>query len=303
TTDAGAHTLSATLKTAGSQALTATDTGTVTITGVQAGITVDPTAASSLVVSGFPSPTTAGVSGAITVTAHDPYDNTATGYTGKVHFTSSDAQAALPSDYTFSAADGGVHNFTATLRTAGSQSLTLTDMVTSTITGTQTGITVNAAAASSLAVSGFPSPTTAGVAGTVTVTAQDPYGNTAVTYTGTVQFTSSDARAALPANYAFVSADAGAHVLCATLKPAGNQSLTVTVPCVSTVTATPAVITLPLPAALPIFVSGFPSPTTAGVAGTFTVTAQDPYGNTAITYAGTVQFMSSDAPAALPANY
>src|SRR5207302_7900201 len=284
TTDAGAHTLSATLKTAGSQALTATDTGTVTITGVQAGITVDPTAASSLVVSGFPSPTTAGVSGAITVTAHDPYGNTATGYTGKVHFTSSDAQAALPSDYTFSAADGGVHNFTATLRTAGSQSLTLTDMVTSTITGTQTGITVNAAAASSLAVSGFPSPTTAGVAGTVTVTAQDPYGNTAVTYTGTVQFTSSDARAALPSNYAFVAADAGVHVFGATLKTAGSQALTVTDTGTSTITGFQTGITVGPAAASSLVVSGFPSPTTAGVAGTVTVTAHDPYGNTATGY-------------------
>src|SRR5207302_105375 len=260
-----------------------TDTGTSTITGFQTGITVGPAAASSLVVSGFPPPTTAGVAGTVTVTAHDPYGNTATGYTGTVHFTSSDGQAVLPADYIFVTADAGVRTFSATLKTVGSQSLTTTDTVTGTITGTQTGITVNAAA-SSLVVSGFPSPTTAGVAGTVTVTAQDPYGNTAVTYTGTVQFTSSDARAALPANYAFVAADAGVHVFGATLKTAGSQALTVTDTGTSTITGFQTGITVGPAAASSLVVSGFPSPTTAGVAGTVTVTAHDPYGNTATGY-------------------
>src|SRR2546425_608686 len=57
-------------------------------------------------------------------------------------------------------ADAGMHNFSATLKTAGSQSLTTTDTVTGTITGAQTGITVNPAA-SGLIVSGFPSAPTA----------------------------------------------------------------------------------------------------------------------------------------------
>src|SRR5947208_14556349 len=86
-----------------------------------------------MIVAGFPSPVTAGVAGTFTVTAKDPYSNTATGYTGTVHFTSSDAQAVLPADYTFVAADAGQHTFSATLNTAGSQSLTATDTVTSTV--------------------------------------------------------------------------------------------------------------------------------------------------------------------------
>src|SRR5207302_10451074 len=186
-----------------------TDTGTSTITGFQTGITVGPAAASSLVVSGFPPPTTAGVAGTVTVTAHDPYGNTATGYTGTVHFTSSDGQAVLPADYIFVTADAGMRTFSATLKTAGSQSLTATDTAASTVTGSQTGIPVKATAASSLVVSGFPSLITAGVAGTITVTTRDPYGNTATGYTGKVHFTSSDGQAALPADYAFVGADQG----------------------------------------------------------------------------------------------
>ena len=47
-------------------------------------------AATHFVVS-VPSSATAGSAFTFTVTAEDQYDNTATGYTGTVHFTSSDA--------------------------------------------------------------------------------------------------------------------------------------------------------------------------------------------------------------------
>ena len=52
-----------------------------------------------------------------------------------------------------------------------------------------------------------------------------------------------------------------------------------------------------------LVVTGFPMPTTAGAAGTFTVTAGDAQGNPPTTYAGTVRFVSSDPQAALPAEY
>src|SRR5207248_719913 len=152
---------------------TATDTASSTITGAQTGITVDAAAASTLVLSGFPSPVTAGMAGNLTVTAKDPFGNTTTAYTGTVHFSSSDGQAVLPADYTFTSADAGAHTFSVTLKTAGSQSLTATATASSSLTASQTGITVNPAAASVLLVSGFPSPATAGVAGNATLTARD----------------------------------------------------------------------------------------------------------------------------------
>src|SRR5207302_1676613 len=158
-----------------------------------------------------------------TVTAKDPYSNTATGYRGTVRFTSSDAQAALPANYTFTSNDAGQHAFSATLKTAGSRSLIATDTVTNTITGSQAGITVNPAAASSLVVAGFPSSITAGVAGSFTVTAVDAYSNTANGYRGTIHFASTDSQALLPANYTFTVADAGQHTFRATLKTAGSQ--------------------------------------------------------------------------------
>ena len=95
-----------------------------------------------LAVSGFPSPTTAGVSHTVTVTAEDAANNTVTSYSGTVHFTSSDGAAALPADYTFTAGDLGSRVFDVTLNTAGTRSIRATDTVTSSITGAQTGIVV-----------------------------------------------------------------------------------------------------------------------------------------------------------------
>jgi hypothetical protein len=92
------------------------------------------------------------VVGGFTVTAQDASGDTVTNYSGTIHFTSSDTKAGLPANYTFVSGDSGTHTFNATLETAGSQSITATDTVTNTITGSQSGITVNAAAATQIRV-------------------------------------------------------------------------------------------------------------------------------------------------------
>ena len=58
---------------------------------------------------------------------------------------SSDSQATLPANYTFTGTDAGVHVFTVTLNTIGTQTITATDTINSTIKGTTSGITVAAA--------------------------------------------------------------------------------------------------------------------------------------------------------------
>jgi hypothetical protein len=299
--DNGIHTFSATLKTAGTQSLTATDRATSTLSGRQTGLVVNPAAASNLNIGGFPSPTLAGVAGSVTVMAKDPYGNTVTTYQGTVRFSSSDSQAVVPAAYTFVTADNGVHTFSATLKTAGTQSLTVTDG--GSLSNSQGGIVVNPGMATVLNLSGFPSPTTAGVAGNVTVTVKDAYGNTAAGYTGTITFTSSDAQAALPADYIFTAADNGVHTFSATLKTAGTQSLTATDRATSTLSGRQTGLVVNPAAASNLAVSAFPSPTLAGVAGSVTVTAKDPYGNTVTTYQGTVHFASSDSQAVLPSMY
>jgi hypothetical protein len=178
----------------------------------------------TLAVSGLPSPTVAGVAHNLTVTAKDAYGNTATGYTGKVHFTSTDATATLPADYTFTATDAGVHVFSVTLKTVGTRSVTATDSV-SLATGSQNAIVVNPGSAMQLTVSGLPSPYGAGSTQSLTVTAKDAYGNTATGYTGTVQFSSSDPAAVLPANATLTN---GVGTFSVTLRTAGTRSVTAT---------------------------------------------------------------------------
>jgi hypothetical protein len=261
-----------------------------------------PTQASTLAVSGFPATTAAGAAGSFTVTARNADGTTATRYTGTVQFTSSDPQVWLPAAYTLTAADAGVHTFTATLKTAGTQSLTATDVTNTSVTGTQGGIAVNPAAATTVIVGGFPSPTTAGVGGNFTVTLKDAYGNIASGYTGTVRFSSSDAKAALPANYTFTPADAGAHTFSATLKTVGTQSLTATDTITASITGTDAGITVN-PAAVSQFIISAPASVNAGASFSLRLTVEDAYGNIVTNYTGTVHFSSTDTRGRLPSNY
>src|SRR5262249_5605378 len=99
----------------------------------------DPTQAASLDVSGFPATITAGVVGSFTGPARNADGTTNTGSRGTARSPSSDPQAFLPADYTFTAADQGVHTFTVTLKTAGSQSITAADTLVLGPAGTQAG--------------------------------------------------------------------------------------------------------------------------------------------------------------------
>src|SRR5260370_1092547 len=86
------------------------------------------------------------------------------------------AAMGRPRNYTYTPRDAGEHPFRtgASLKTAGSQSISATETVTSSITGKQT-VNVQPAAAQSLLIAGFPSPTTAGASHSFTVTAKDAY--------------------------------------------------------------------------------------------------------------------------------
>jgi hypothetical protein len=301
--DAGEHTFSATLNTAGTQSITTTDTATPDITGTQSGVTVYPASAAFYFnVSGFPLPVTAGQAGTITVTARDTSDHVATGYVGTVTFTSSDPQAALPPDYTFAAADAGRHTFSAVLDTAGYQSITATDTATPTITGSATDITINPAAASQLAVSGYPSPADPFTGGYVLVQALDPYGNVAEDYTGTVHLTTDDPQADVDPDYTFTAADGGQYYFGVQLYTAGTHAITATDTADPSITGTQSDIVVNPAEAATLAITG-PSAVTAGQADTWTVTAYDSFGNVAAGYTGTVTFTSSDPQAALPPDY
>jgi hypothetical protein len=180
------------------------------------------------VVSGFRSASLAGSTHSFTVMAADKYGNVIVAYTGTVMFTSNDHQAVLPGNYTFTAGDEGIHTFQASLRTAGSESIIVTDIKTSTLTGKQIGIVITPGAAVKLLLTPASTTETAGAAFNVTVTAKDFYGNIATSYTGTIHFTSSDKHATLPANYTFTAGNAGVQSFQVTLQTTGSQSITAT---------------------------------------------------------------------------
>jgi hypothetical protein len=144
TLSAGQASITLALTKAGTHTIVATysgDNSYARSTSAPVTLTVTPGAATQLAISA-PASVTAGTAFVVTVTALDAYGNVATGYTGTVHFTSSDRTATLPADYTFTASESGVHTFKITLARTGTQSITATDTLTSSITATASGISV-----------------------------------------------------------------------------------------------------------------------------------------------------------------
>jgi hypothetical protein len=297
--DAGSHTFTLALLSVGPQTITLTDDAGLTDTF---SFVVSPT---SFLVTDFPSPTTAGDEHTITVRARDFLGGTATGYVGTVHFTSTDGQAVLPADYTFTTGDAGEHSFTVTLKTAGTQSITVADKLRpADSAGTQSGIVVDPAAFEHFVIAGFPLTTMAGDAHEFTVTAKDLYGNTITDYTGTVHLSSNDNQADFSSNdYMFTSDDAGAHTFTVTLKTAGSARFITAADSDAGVQATQDGIHVTPGAGVGFMILGLPSSVVAGQAYAFIVTAVDAWGNTGAIYTGTVNFSSTDGMAGLPANY
>ncbi len=267
----GTKTVSVTVTASGTGvSITATDG---TTTGSSGTFTVNAGVATHLVVSSGTSQV-AGTPFTITVTAKDVYENTATSYTGTIHFSSSDSNVnvVLPSNYQFRISDLGTQSFAITLMTAGTQSITVTDTATSSISGSQTGIIVNYSSGIHLAVSGFPNSVTAGVANTVTVTAKDASGNTITGYVGTIKITSSDANVVLPAN-------AGVGSFTVTLETVGSQTITATNIADSSVTGSQSSITVNHAAVSKVVISPASSTVTAGASKIYTGMASDAFGN------------------------
>jgi hypothetical protein len=282
-----------------------TSTGTATITAVvdsqsvSVPVMVSPGPATHFAVPA-PASATAGTAFSIAVTALDAYDNTATGYSGTVHFTSTDGTATMPADATLT---NGAGTFSATLNTAGAQTITATDTVTAAISTTSGSITVGPGSAARFSISAS-TPATAGTQlPMLTVTALDAAGNTNTGYTGTVHFTSSDGAVTLPADYTFIAGDSGIHSFPSTaiLRTAGTQTITATDTGATPITGASNTITVS-PAAADHFTVAAPAAATAGTPVLFTVTASDAFGNTVTGYSGTVHFSGTDSAGTLPAD-
>jgi hypothetical protein len=139
--DNGSYVFSTTLFSAGVQTVEARDAANDALVGT-ATVTVQAAPASQLLLTA-PATVSAGMPFDVILTALDPYGNTDTNYQGTLAFSTSDAGPGVmvPAPYTFTIGNGGdngLHDFAAqvTLLTAGTQTLTVTDMVS--------GITVSA---------------------------------------------------------------------------------------------------------------------------------------------------------------
>jgi hypothetical protein len=198
----------------------------------------------------------------VTLTALDSNGNVATGYNGTVHITSTDPLSFIPPDFSLT---NGISSQSVGFRTAGGQTLTATDTVTAYITGTSNTILVTPGPTSGFNVSA-PTSATLGTPFNFIVAARDFIGNTTPTYAGTIHFISTDGASVLPADVTLTN---GTGTFVATLRTAGNQTISVTDTVNSSITGTSAGITVN---AQPPVISASFSPDTVAVGGTKTTT-------------------------------
>jgi hypothetical protein len=285
----GSGTFSAMLKTSGNQTITATDTAMPSITSPPGSTAVSPAAAYQFSVTA-PANVIAGAAFNLTVTALDQFSNTATTYSGFVHFTSSNMQATLPAD---SMLTNGTASFSVILKTATNQTITVTDTSSASITATSSSISVSPGALTHFSVTA-PVGTLSGTSLSFAVTALDVANNVLPAYSGTVHFTSTDAAAKLPADSSLTN---GIATFSATLMTAGTQ--TITARDQASITGISNIISVSGPAthfSVRAPVTAFTGRTIA-----FTVTPMDASNNPAPVYSGNVRFSSTDGLAVLPA--
>jgi hypothetical protein len=290
-TDKGAHTFAGVvLNLPGSnQTLTVTDSS-ANESGSAAVTVVSP--ATHLSVSIAPGSQTAGQPVTVTVRALDAANSLDPFFGDTLQFASTDP--LVPAVQLPFTGNTGSATFPITLETAGSQTITVTDVTRPGVASDKGTITITAAALASLGVTGLPSPDATGAAHSVTVTALDQFGNTVTSYAGTVQFSVSGngGTPTLPSQYTFVPAtDKGSHTFTNVILnlPGSGQTLTVTdnggksgSEAVTVVSPTTHLTVIAI------------ASQTAGAPVTVTVTALDAANHTDSLFADTLQFTSTD---------
>ena len=239
----------------------------------------------------------------VTLALSDALGNPWAGYRGVAHITSSDPRAVLPNDVLFSTDATGVADpqLPLLLTTVGTQTLTVTDVPSG--AQAQLVVTVTPGSAAALTLAGLPLSVRAGTALDPVVTAVDRFGNTAPSYLGTVQLTSSDTGASLPPPFGFGPANLGTHAFVGGLVLAhpGKTRITVADAQVPGLTATWGPIEV-LPRHTSLVLSTDTVTPIAGVAQTVTVQALAEDGAPDASYQGRIHFSADDATAGLPAD-
>jgi hypothetical protein len=279
---------------------------------------------------GLPNPQVAGAAFNVVVNGVDANWNvvpTASGAAFTIHLASSDPNATIPADADLAS---GTRTFSVVLRTAGSASLTASDVDNGAIlSATSPTVIVNPGAFSKLQMlvpgesaapgtasgkTGTPASQTAGTPFSVTVNAADANWNL-INTNDTVSISSSDTNATLPAN---APLSAGSASFSVTLKSAGTRTVTAsdvthvgisagTSSSVSIATTAFAKLQLLLPGESPAAGSasgktGSPSPFIAGTSVRATVNGVDQFWNVVSTATDTVAIAYTDLATTLPPN-
>ncbi|HVX59502.1 MAG TPA: hypothetical protein VHC19_02840, partial [Pirellulales bacterium] len=306
--DHGAHQFQVQFADAGNDTLTVADADHASVSGAATANVIPAPMPTHFQVMAT-GPAVAGQPTEILAVALDASNHPVPNYAGTVSFASSDNSDALPDNYTFVADDHGAHKFQATLGATGDDTLTVTDADHSVLTGSDT---LNVLAASSDA-SQQPGPAThfhvivapsafAGQQITVTVIALDASNHPAADYTGTVQFTSSDANATLPDSYTFAASDHGKLQFQAVLGMLGRDTLTATDSTTASITDTAALFVTPAPEATHFQVVT-QEVSFAGQPAMVSVIALDAANNPVPNFTGTVSFASGNNGDVLPDSY
>jgi hypothetical protein len=252
-----------------------------------------------------PGSVTVGTPFSATVTAYNAQGVVVSGYTGTVHFTSTDPQGAVPGDYTFQAGDAGRHTFSnefgfGTGRPGDHWTLTVSDgAVTQSI-----DVTIGAGPTTHFQVDA-PGSVVSGAVFTVVVTPLDDRGNLAA-YRSVMHFSSSDPAATLPADFN-TNRDVWPpyHVPNFILSTTGPQSITVSDVTNPLIRGSALLRVTPSTSSGPVARLRLEAPASvvAGTPFSIRLTALDANGTVASRYTGTVLLVSSDSLALLPASY
>lgn len=263
-------------------------------------VTVGATAAAAIRVAPASSTPAAGepLSVVLTVLAAD--GNRAPGFRGTLHLTSTDAQAMLPGDIAFTAADAGVKQVVVTLQTVGTHALIATDATGPAGAAGGATVTVAPGAPRAYQLSGLPPTAAAGEPLVLTIRVLDAFGNLATGYDGQARLVSTDPGDVLPPVGAFTAGVRSVNLafLRSGLHIAQVQDLAAAI-----ATATTTSVSVGPAAAARIAIAQENPATIAGTSEGFTATVFDRFGNIATGYTGTLQFSSSDPAATLPDDF
>ena len=200
---------------------------------------------------------------------------------------------------TFTSFTSPAETFSIAFKTAGTQSITAALLPPPLVTTSSSPVTITAGSFDQFGFIGLAN-NAAGAYESVTVEAEDAYGNEVSSFSGTVDFSSSDPQIQyLPATSTFSGPST---LLTIEFETAGTQTITAA-DAAASVTSSSTPVTITAGSFDKFGFIGLESGA-AGTTQTFTVEAEDTYGNEVSSFSGSVALLSSDTQATgLPSGF